>query len=129
MRRDVLEIFLVDLLVFLALEHYTHGTVNRQILFEACVSHRLGFYIPVLTQYPSDPYHLITTGGEGQFDWKKPVGFWYNGQFISDYNFNGQGSCYPFSFWRLYQHQPHLAGEDFDRDLTLKNIDFGTYVR
>ncbi|KAF9460821.1 glycoside hydrolase [Collybia nuda] len=56
-----------------------------------------------------DPYHLITTGGEGHFYWKKPVGFWYNGQFISDYNFNGQ------------------AGEDFDRDLTLENIDFGTY--
>ncbi|KAF5377589.1 hypothetical protein D9615_005332 [Tricholomella constricta] len=56
-----------------------------------------------------DPHHLITTGGEGHFYWKKPVGFWLNGSFVSDYNFNGQ------------------AGEDFDADLRLKNIDFGTY--
>ncbi|RDB28597.1 Mannan endo-1,4-beta-mannosidase C [Hypsizygus marmoreus] len=56
-----------------------------------------------------DPHHLITTGGEGHFFWKKPVGFWFNGTFVSDYNFNGQ------------------AGEDFDADLSLKNIDFGTY--
>ncbi|KAF8078542.1 glycoside hydrolase superfamily [Lyophyllum atratum] len=56
-----------------------------------------------------DPNHLITTGGEGHFNWKKPVGFWFNGTFVSDYNFNGQ------------------AGEDFDADMQLKNIDFGTY--
>jgi mannan endo-1,4-beta-mannosidase len=35
---------------------------------------------------------MITTGGEGQFYWKdKNVGFWFNGTFVSDYNFNGQG--------------------------------------
>ncbi|KAF8168024.1 glycoside hydrolase superfamily [Crassisporium funariophilum] len=57
-----------------------------------------------------DPHHLITTGGEGHFYWKEnPVGFWFNGTFVSDYNYNGQ------------------AGEDFDADLKLKNIDFGTY--
>ncbi|KAG6888688.1 hypothetical protein C0995_006678 [Termitomyces sp. Mi166 len=49
-----------------------------------------------------DPYHLITTGGEGHFYWK-------TAEAASDYNFNGQ------------------AGEDFDLDLTLPNIDFGTY--
>ncbi|KAG6837383.1 hypothetical protein H0H93_010542 [Arthromyces matolae] len=49
-----------------------------------------------------DPYHLITTGGEGHFYWK-------TGDLTSDYNFNGQ------------------AGEDFDLDMTLPNIDFGTY--
>ncbi|KAJ7254015.1 glycoside hydrolase [Mycena haematopus] len=49
-----------------------------------------------------DPYHLITTGGEGHFYWKNPA-------FSSDYNFNGQ------------------AGEDFDFDLTLPNVDFATY--
>jgi len=49
-----------------------------------------------------DPHHLITTGGEGHFFWKNPF-------FASDYNFNGQ------------------AGEDFDHDLTLPNVDFGTY--
>ncbi|KAJ7038094.1 glycoside hydrolase [Mycena alexandri] len=51
-----------------------------------------------------DPHHLITTGGEGHFFWKTqdPV-------FSTDYNFNGQ------------------AGEDFDFDLTLPNIDFATY--
>ncbi|KAJ7706081.1 glycoside hydrolase [Mycena rosella] len=49
-----------------------------------------------------DPHHLITTGGEGHFYWKNPL-------FASDYNFNGQ------------------AGEDFDYDLTLPNIDFATY--
>ncbi|KAJ6604746.1 glycoside hydrolase superfamily [Mycena vulgaris] len=49
-----------------------------------------------------DPHHLITTGGEGHFFWKNPF-------FATDYNFNGQ------------------AGEDFDFDLTLPNIDFATY--
>ncbi|KAF9044792.1 glycoside hydrolase [Hymenopellis radicata] len=49
-----------------------------------------------------DPYHLITTGGEGQFNWD-------NGTLASDYNYNGQ------------------AGEDFDRELRLDNIDFATY--
>ncbi|KAJ3568804.1 hypothetical protein NP233_g5482 [Leucocoprinus birnbaumii] len=52
-----------------------------------------------------DPFHMITTGGEGHFYWKG------NGPFSSDYNYNGQ------------------AGEDFDLDLQLENIDFGTYVR
>ncbi|KAF8883237.1 glycoside hydrolase, partial [Infundibulicybe gibba] len=57
-----------------------------------------------------DPHHMITTGGEGHFFWKHPVAFWFNHTLVSDYNFNGQ------------------AGEDFDLDLTLPNIDFGTYV-
>ncbi|KAG5342390.1 hypothetical protein C0989_002225 [Termitomyces sp. Mn162] len=52
--------------------------------------------------YLSDPYHMITTGGEGHFYWK-------TAEAASDYNLNGQ------------------AGEDFDLDLTLPNIDFGTY--
>ncbi|KAF8642254.1 hypothetical protein AX16_009529 [Volvariella volvacea WC 439] len=57
-----------------------------------------------------DPYHMITTGGEGHFYWPdKDVGYWYNGHWVSDYNYNGQ------------------AGEDFDGDLALENIDFGTY--
>ncbi|TFK77024.1 glycoside hydrolase [Pluteus cervinus] len=56
-----------------------------------------------------DPHHLITTGGEGHFYWKEPVGYWLNGTWVSDYNYNG------------------VAGEDFDADLALKNIDFGTY--
>ncbi|KAI8981294.1 glycoside hydrolase [Trametes punicea] len=56
-----------------------------------------------------DPNHLITTGGEGQFYWKKAVEYWYNHTLVSDYNFNGE------------------AGEDFDHDLLLPNIDFGTY--
>ncbi|KAI0080103.1 glycoside hydrolase [Panus rudis PR-1116 ss-1] len=51
-----------------------------------------------------DPHHLITTGGEGHFFWKHA-----NSTFENDYNFDGQ------------------AGEDFDRDLLLPNIDFGTY--
>ncbi|KAG6807057.1 hypothetical protein H0H92_008976, partial [Tricholoma furcatifolium] len=50
-----------------------------------------------------DPYHMITTGGEGHFYWKSP-------EYADDYNFNG------------------VAGEDFDLDMTLPNIDFGTYV-
>ncbi|KAG6845774.1 hypothetical protein H0H87_003828 [Tephrocybe sp. NHM501043] len=50
-----------------------------------------------------DPHHLITTGGEGHFYWKTE-------EVASDYNYNGQ------------------AGEDFDADLQLDNIDFGTYV-
>ncbi|KAI0830684.1 glycoside hydrolase [Trametes gibbosa] len=56
-----------------------------------------------------DPNHLITTGGEGHFFWKKPVKYWFNHTLVSDYNFNGQ------------------AGEDFVHDLLLPNIDFGTY--
>nr|GAT54900.1 predicted protein [Mycena chlorophos] len=49
-----------------------------------------------------DPHHLITTGGEGHFNWD-------NSTLIDDYNFNGE------------------AGEDFDYDLTFENVDFGTY--
>ncbi|OSD03597.1 glycoside hydrolase family 5 protein [Trametes coccinea BRFM310] len=56
-----------------------------------------------------DPNHLITTGGEGHFYWKKPLEYWYNHTLVSDYNYNGQ------------------AGEDFDHDMLLPNIDFGTY--
>jgi len=56
-----------------------------------------------------DPHHMITTGGEGHFFWSDPVKYWFNGSLVSDYNFNGD------------------AGEDFDRDLTFPNIDFGTY--
>ncbi|KAJ8521415.1 hypothetical protein ONZ45_g1841 [Pleurotus djamor] len=56
-----------------------------------------------------DPNHLITTGGEGQFTWRNPIKYWANGQLVTDYNFDGQ------------------AGEDFDKDLALRNIDFGTY--
>ena len=53
---------------------------------------------------------MITTGGEGHFYWKPPVYYWYNHALVSDYNYNGQ------------------AGEDFDKDMQLPNIDFGTYV-
>uniref|UniRef100_A0A8H8CKK8 mannan endo-1,4-beta-mannosidase n=1 Tax=Psilocybe cubensis TaxID=181762 RepID=A0A8H8CKK8_PSICU len=57
-----------------------------------------------------DPFHMITTGGEGHFFKRnQDIGYWLNGQFISDYNFNGQ------------------AGEDFDEELFLENVDFGTY--
>ncbi|KAH9847334.1 glycoside hydrolase [Lenzites betulinus] len=56
-----------------------------------------------------DPNHLITTGGEGHFFWKNPAKYWFDHTLVSDYNFNGQ------------------AGEDFDHDLLLPNIDFGTY--
>lgn len=56
-----------------------------------------------------DPYHLITTGGEGHFFWNNPPVIWFNGTGSTDYNYNGQ------------------AGEDFEEDLKLPNIDFGTY--
>ncbi|OBZ80006.1 putative mannan endo-1,4-beta-mannosidase A [Grifola frondosa] len=56
-----------------------------------------------------DPHHMITTGGEGQFFMSKPFEFWFNGTLVSDFNFNGE------------------AGEDFEGDLGLPNIDFGTY--
>ncbi|EJC98805.1 glycoside hydrolase [Fomitiporia mediterranea MF3/22] len=56
-----------------------------------------------------DPNHMITTGGEGHFFWKNPPIIWTDGVPSTDYNFNGQ------------------AGEDFDLDLTLPNIDFGVY--
>ncbi|PVF99913.1 glycoside hydrolase [Serendipita vermifera] len=50
-----------------------------------------------------DPYHMISTGGEGHFFWDPAPTFWYNGTEVSDYNYNGQ------------------AGEDFDEDLKLDN--------
>ncbi|KAH9944067.1 glycoside hydrolase [Epithele typhae] len=56
-----------------------------------------------------DANHLITTGGEGHFFWKDPETYWSDHTLVSDYNYNGQ------------------AGEDFDHDLLLPNIDFGTY--
>ncbi|EPQ60741.1 glycoside hydrolase [Gloeophyllum trabeum ATCC 11539] len=56
-----------------------------------------------------DPYHMITTGGEGEFYWAQPDEYWYNGTLVSDYNFNGE------------------AGEDFEWTLGLPNIDFGVY--
>jgi mannan endo-1,4-beta-mannosidase len=57
-----------------------------------------------------DPFHMITTGGEGQLYKKNQnIGYWLDGVFVSDYNFNGQ------------------AGEDFDEELLLDNVDFGTY--
>ncbi|KDQ63662.1 glycoside hydrolase family 5 protein [Jaapia argillacea MUCL 33604] len=56
-----------------------------------------------------DPYHMITTGGEGQFYWAQPATYWYNNTLVSDYNYNGE------------------AGEDFESTLGLPNIDFGTY--
>ncbi|KAI1793923.1 glycoside hydrolase [Ganoderma leucocontextum] len=56
-----------------------------------------------------DPNHLITTGGEGHFFWKHPLKYWFNHTLVSDYNYNGQ------------------AGEDFDGDMLLPNIDFGAY--
>ncbi|KAG8844040.1 hypothetical protein FRB96_003304 [Tulasnella sp. 330] len=56
-----------------------------------------------------DPYHMITTGGEGHFYWTNPPHYWSDHQYVSDYNYNGQ------------------AGEDFDKDLTLPNIDFGVF--
>ncbi|TBU48177.1 glycoside hydrolase [Dichomitus squalens] len=56
-----------------------------------------------------DANHLITTGGEGQFFWEHPLQYWSNHTLVSDYNYNGQ------------------AGEDFDHDTLLSNIDFGSY--
>ncbi len=70
---------------------------------------------------------MITTGGEGHFYWKNAnVGFWFDGVFNSDYNFNGQGVLYFRSI--LLSLIFFLAGEDFDTELTLPNVDFGTYV-
>jgi len=56
-----------------------------------------------------DPYHMITTGGEGQFYWAQPDTYWYNNTLVTDFNFDG------------------AAGEDFEWDLGLPNIDFGVY--
>lgn len=73
---------------------------------------------------------MITTGGEGHFYWKdQNVGFWYNGAFVSDYNFNGQGIIVAWpSGTSFLMGQFYPAGEDFDADLQLDDIDFGTYV-
>ena len=54
---------------------------------------------------------------------------WFNGSLVSDYNFNGQGKPIFRNFFDNFIQSHFLAGEDFDRDLLLPNIDFGTYVR
>ncbi|EJT97749.1 hypothetical protein DACRYDRAFT_71785 [Dacryopinax primogenitus] len=56
-----------------------------------------------------DPYHMMSTGGEGQFDWSTPEYYWYDGQYVPDYNYDGE------------------AGESFDDVIALPNIDFGVY--
>ncbi|KAJ7225320.1 glycoside hydrolase [Mycena pura] len=68
-----------------------------------------------------DPNHMITTGGEGAFLYSCFVAYLIrlhlghlflktkNPTLATDYNFDGQ------------------AGEDFSFDLTLPNVDFGTY--
>ncbi|KZO91365.1 glycoside hydrolase family 5 protein [Calocera viscosa TUFC12733] len=56
-----------------------------------------------------DPYHMINAGGEGQFDWTTPEYYWYDGQYVPDYNYDGG------------------AGESFDAVVALPNIDFGGY--
>jgi hypothetical protein len=39
---------------------------------------------------------LITTGGEGHFYKRnEDIGYWLDGQWISDYNYNGQGVIFP----------------------------------
>ena len=51
----------------------------------------------------------------------------HEGQLVFDYNYNGEGTnvtlCFPF-----ISSPDRQAGEDFDADLALPNIDFGTYV-
>ncbi|KAI0931974.1 hypothetical protein AcW2_000736 [Taiwanofungus camphoratus] len=49
-----------------------------------------------------DPYHMITTGGEGQFYWADPPAYWYNGTLVSDFNFNGEGMCRLYVCARLH---------------------------
>lgn len=56
-----------------------------------------------------DQYHMITTGGEGHFFWDNPPSFWNDGVLTVDYNYDGE------------------AGEDFDGDFKIPNIDFTTY--
>jgi len=58
------------------------------------------------------------------------VNSWSNGQYVSDYNYNGNGKPVqtPASSLLVLTLAGHSAGEDFDKDLTLENIDFGTYV-
>jgi hypothetical protein len=42
-----------------------------------------------------DRHHLITTGGEGHFYKRdEDIGYWLNGQWVSDYNYNGDGRGY-----------------------------------
>ena len=53
---------------------------------------------------------------------------WSNGVPSTDYNFDGRGRLLIF----LLSEDTHVsslaAGEDFDKDLLLPNIDFGVYV-
>jgi hypothetical protein len=54
---------------------------------------------------------------------------WFDSQLVSDYNWNGQGRL-PNDVQREWQmiNLVCAAGEDFDRNLHLPNIDFVTYV-
>ena len=59
----------------------------------------LCFARPSLVMHDSrDPNHLITTGGEGHFFWNKTVGYWLDGQFVSDYNYDGDGGSLNYLF-------------------------------
>ncbi|KAJ3490535.1 hypothetical protein NLI96_g1372 [Meripilus lineatus] len=83
------------------------GLQRLDYVIESAGKHNIKIILAFANNW--DPFHLITTGGEGQFFQKDPVKYWFNGTLVSDYNFDGQ------------------AGEDFEGDLKLPNIDFGTY--
>ena len=53
---------------------------------------------------------------------------WFDGQLISDYNWDGQGMLVEYIVCSFIEHTTVAAGEDFDRNLQLPNIDFVTYV-
>lgn len=56
-----------------------------------------------------DPYHMVTAGGEGQYYITDPKAMCYTLKCVDDYTFNG------------------AAGEDFENDLKIDDLDFGGY--
>jgi hypothetical protein len=74
------------------------GTKSKLLSFVicACCLPRFKLLVDIIESFDSDPYHMITTGGEGHFAWDDPVTYWFNGKEVSDYNFNGQGTAYKF---------------------------------
>lgn len=107
MKPDVWEIFPAALIVSQQVGSSAVGTSNRQTSFETCKCLQFSSALSEANKMylPSDPFHMITTGGEGQFNWDKPKHYWYNGSSVSDYNYNGEGSL---RYRHLALHLPYL---------------------
>ncbi|KAG8825086.1 hypothetical protein FRC17_008853, partial [Serendipita sp. 399] len=103
--------FYTDPKIIAEYQRYVKLIVNRYKSSPAVAAWELVNEARCLGDLPSGPNcpgkRLLTKWYKQQSDYIRS--FWQDGVQVSDYNYNGQ------------------AGEDFEEDLTLPNIDFGTY--